>query len=741
MNTKFLFIPLFLGMLLMGGCSGGNDQGQEGSVIGQPPGGNVDDAGSGTSGEDEGFIVLDWGSGFGDDFVPGAVKASSTKVRPGQFISLEVSLVNSNNNNSLITDTEAFQGGLDSTSLEAVFTSVCSASGDAGFSDDTFINNDNNIFGSSRYTDFFSDTGIYYAVYAPDNSCRETDTITVTIRGDLIATINIEIDNPEEILAIGLAEFLFNSDDLVSEVISYEDRALGTTVDTLSAGGQTIVTAHVVDRAQNDQLAESENTVVFTSPCVEAGLATITPSITTSTGLFFAPYEAQGCVGNDTITATLVIEGGFSPSASKTITVADDNPGGIQFESTDSPVLSINRFGSSTRPESTKVRFRVVDQQDLPVQGATVSFELSNTVGGTSLVSNTASVDSNGQAIATLVAGNVNSTVWVTASVINDAGDILSTSSDPISINTGLPDQNSFSLSADILAPRAADFDGTEVTVTIRGADAYNNPVRDGTVVNFRTESGSIEPTCTMASGACSVRWVSQNPRPENFFFDPIDFSAPEGNGGDARAVITAYTEGEEYLRADLNGNGLMDIGEPFESLPEVFEDINSDGFYDTAEGINGIDEYVDFNENGQYDVAGNLLYKGLRCSEAAIAAGHCANTVQVRDNLNLCISGGEPVITILSTDGGVVSYRVTDQFTNGLPTGSTLEITAENGDVFGDTLGETGAGPLGSCNEGFSGTATLVADPEATEPPAMIISVTAGQSGSSEELKLTFGI
>jgi len=388
------------------------------------------------------------------------------------------------------------------------------------------------------------------------------------------------------------------------------------------------------------------------------------------------------------------------------------------------------------------VRFRVVDSQGLPVTGSDVSFTLSNNVGGTALQNTTAEVDSLGFAVANVLAGRVNTTVAVTARVEDGEAQGFVTTSDSISISTGLPDQNSFSVSASDLAPRAADWDGTEVDITIRAADAYNNPVRDGTVVNFRTEAGSIQPSCSTVGGACSVTWVSQDPRPLNF----AD-SLPQSNAqtGDARAVITAYTEGEEYLRQDLNGNGLMDPNEPFEPLPEVFEDFNSDGQYDIAEGVNGGDEFVDFNGNASYDGIpadpADQFFKGLRCSEDAIDAGHCAETIQVRDSLQLCIAGSDPVIgNIFSTGANSFSYTVTDQFTNSLPSGSTIALSAENAEIVGGStqVGPTGSA-LGSCNNGFTDVVTIAPDPDATEAPSVTISVTAGQSGFSISQKVGF--
>jgi len=49
--------------------------------------------------------------------------------------------------------------------------------------------------------------------------------------------------------------------------------------------------------------------------------------------------------------------------------------------------------------------------------------------------------------------------------------------------------------------------------ITVRLADLANNPVRDGTTVQFRTEYGRVQPSCNTADGTCTVTWNSQEPR------------------------------------------------------------------------------------------------------------------------------------------------------------------------------------------------------------------------------------
>jgi hypothetical protein len=254
-------------------------------------------------------------------------------------------------------------------------------------------------------------------------------------------------------------------------------------------------------------------------------------------------------------------------------------------------------------------------------------------------------------------------------------------------VSTGIPDQDSFSLSATILNPEGWDRDGTEVEVTARLADAYNNPVPDGTAVSFTTEGGSIEPSCVTTKGACTVTWTSQYPRPEghvlmhetgdeyNYFVNQPDvIHVPEqfntlGQQYGGRATIIATAIGEESF-PDLNGNGRFDAseatafagtdvsGRPYD-LKEAFADYNEDGFYNpgesnAAEEIGGeLEEFLDFNSDGVFSV-NDGKYNGVLCSIPAHDGCSENKSVNVRAQLVLVMSGSHPLMVVNATDDAV---------------------------------------------------------------------------------------
>ena len=72
----------------------------------------------------------------------------------------------------------------------------------------------------------------------------------------------------------------------------------------------------------------------------------------------------------------------------------------------------------------------------------------------------------------------------------NDQRDLdePTTTSKTLVVSTGLPDQNSVSLSASVLNIEGAyDTDGKTSEITVRLADKFNNPAPDGSAAIFST--------------------------------------------------------------------------------------------------------------------------------------------------------------------------------------------------------------------------------------------------------------
>jgi hypothetical protein len=494
---------------------------------------------------------------------------------------------------------------------------------------------------------------------------------------------------------------------------TFQTGVIGLSAATLSAGGTSSLSVTIVD--QTGTLYTGSVTVQFNSPCVAQGLATITASgsatpgatsgsVMTTTGSASATYTAKGCNGADVITATATVATS-NLSATGTITVAAGTVGSIQFVSA-SPV-NIGLKGTGIGETSTVI-FKVLDSTGGPRVGATVTFALDSTVGGLTLSPTTAISAVDGTVQTVVSSGTQHTSVRVGATIASPA---LSTESSLLTVSTGLPASDSFSVSvgAPSYAPtglacpnvEAYSLDGITVPITARLNDRYNNAAADGTAVAFESNGGQVGKACTTpsatgaADGACTVLWTSTNPRPQTV----DDTPALKENG---RATILATAIGEESF-TDKNGNGYWETGEPFKDLGEPYNDSNENSAYDAPE------YFLDFNHDGQWN-AGNGVFKGIQCTGTS-----CATTTLAISSSHLIImSTSNAKIPVTSTPGftasgnvltikagtpavaasagpppvpaqpavtytGTINYIVEDQNNNPMAAGTTITVAADS--------------------------------------------------------------
>ncbi|MCU7891124.1 MAG: Ig-like domain-containing protein [Candidatus Thiodiazotropha sp. (ex Ustalcina ferruginea)] len=456
-----------------------------------------------------------------------------------------------------------------------------------------------------------------------------------------------------------------NSDDTATYTLGNGSGAgfvpgvLNIGVTSLSSGGQTSVITTLGDSDGN--LFPGSVDIFFNSNCSVQGLATIESPISATGGVATTTYEAQGCTGSDVITATANVQGSVV-TATGSVTVAGSQLGSMQFVSAEPSTIGIKGFGLI---ESSDVTFKVLDTNGNPVSGQVVNFALNTTVGGVSMTTTSGVSDANGLVLVTVVSGTIHTSVRVTATLVSNSS--ISSQSDGIAVSTGISDQNSFSLSLSNFNPEAWARDGEQVTANIYAADHFNNPVPDGTAVSFTTEGGQIQPQCLTVAGRCSVVWTSAVPRPV-----------------DGRVTILASMLGEESFIDSVPSDGALDNGETFFDLPEAFRDDNEENLYTAF-----IDEFLDFNSDGQYTAADGL-YNGVLCNQGGpcssdknIHARGSQVLVMARSNLALDFQGpttlngaGE------SVDGTtLIIYGVhSDGSWQVPPSGTKIEFEATNG-------------------------------------------------------------
>jgi len=484
-------------------------------------------------------------------------------------------------------------------------------------------------------------------------------------------------------------------------------------VSSLAAGGTLTATVSIVETSNNNVAYETPVTVNFTSACVVAGTATMDAAVLTTAGIASSTYLAQGCTGSDTITATANV--GTTLSATANFTVQAASVGSLEFVSATPENISLQGTGGSGGTETSAVLFRVVDAQGNPVANQQVNFSLDTVVGGLTLNPTSATSDQNGLVQTVVQSGTVSTSVGVTATT-SSGGNTYQTQSSQLVVTTGIPDQNSFSLSATVLAPEAWSFDGVVSVITARLADRFNNPVPDGTAVTFTTEGGSIESSCTTVGGACSVNWTSQSPRPCGQTMGAVDVVLdpslgpnqcvttggpanptepviglkPLGQPYGGRATIVATVVGEESF-IDSNGNGVFDDGDTMTDLPEAWIDGNEDGVRGSSE------PFFDFNANGSYDTADGA-FNGVLCSRTVSPLCSSDETLHIRKSLVLVMSGSGAYIDVVDgsltqfNDGNpidlsckaAVGFTViySDLHQQPMPAGTKVTVTSSHGSV-----------------------------------------------------------
>ena len=485
--------------------------------------------------------------------------------------------------------------------------------------------------------------------------------------------------------------------------------------ETLSAGGTATVSVLLQDSDGNPFTEPVD--VKFSSTCANKATpeAVLSTPVTAVGGQATSTYLAKGCSGVDPITVTADV-GGKTLSATGTINVLSASVGSIVFLDATPKNIGIKGTGGV---ESSTLRFKVLDTNNNPVANKTVNFTLNNqSLAGAKVNPSTATSNSEGIVQTVVNSGTIAETVRVTATIV---GTSISSQSNLLVVSTGKPDQDSFSLSATVLNVEGWQYDGAEVTITARLADAFNNPVPDGTAVYFTAEGGSIESSCTTNKGVCSVVWTSQLPRPigSNIGFfnqdgeqivDPIAKLKEETNlnGGKylgnafgqpygGRVTILATAIGEESF-PDLNSNNILDSKTEFDlfkaikdtngnitacgrdnsgdcyDLSEAFVDHNEDGIY-TPKYINKTSEpyklepsgeretYVDFIDpsfptgEGTFDIA-DIAYNGVLC-DSSVSDVDCSDqkSISVRRSLVLVMSGSEAIATRTANVGVVDNF------------------------------------------------------------------------------------
>ena len=482
----------------------------------------------------------------------------------------------------------------------------------------------------------------------------------------------------------------------------------------ISAGGTLGLTVHLVNASG---LIATPTAVNFTSNCVQNGSATIDPSVLSIRGTAEATFEDNSCAGangtDDVIVASITVNG-ITSTASETISISGESLGSIEFISADPTSIVLRGTGGQGKQETSTLTFLVKSALDNPLAQQQVDFVLDTTAGGITLNPMSGITNSEGIITTKVTAGTVPTAVRVTAkSSMDVSGELIEvqTQSDLLSVNTGLPEQSSMTISTSTLNPEAFGINGVTETITAYLADNFNNPVPDGTTVNFTTEGGNIESTCTTANGSCSVIWTSSEPKP-----------------ADHRITILATASGHESF-FESNGNNIFDdqdgsavtndgvsagwsrvspMSSGFIDMSEAWRDDNENFAYDDGE------RFIDFNNDGEFS-GPDGLFNGPQCN-GSLCAAEGANEIHVRKSLvmvmassgalyelsagNIVYENNDTGVSIAIpaiADGSSLTFEldVTDTAFQTMPEGTSINVSSSVGSLDGvtsytvpDTLG-----------------------------------------------------
>lgn len=382
----------------------------------------------------------------------------------------------------------------------------------------------------------------------------------------------------------------------------------------LSASGTASISADVfVDIPVPNSPPPVPVMVYFSSPCTTEGKASLTPasintSLSNGKATATVTYRDIGCAGSgsskptykdDVITATVNGKTTTTP-----IRVLAAQAANIRFVSLnpEAGLLVLKGTGGVNYSEVGNVKFQVVDNSGRPVSNQNVYFSLTTYVGNVQLDGRTLSdlplstslcssptipasldayvlkklTDTDGNVSVNVQSGSVPTPVWVRATTCTPTNTAVSSQSNKMTITTGLPSQDFFSLSALYWNIEGLNFDNEPTKISVISSDRLGNPVPDGTVVNFITEGAQINPSsCATDKGTCEVRLVSSAFRPTN-----------------GRITVLAYALGEESFvdfnkdgnAVATNNNNVYDPGEPFDDLGNIFIDNDESGSFDSGE-------------------------------------------------------------------------------------------------------------------------------------------------------------
>ena len=537
---------------------------------------------------------------------------------------------------------------------------------------------------------------------------------------------------------------------------SFTENLLATTLPddkTVSAGGTFGVTADLATKNDDGTYTrlQTPTSVSFSSSCVLSNDASIDSPVTTLSGTASSTFQNTSCSGNsqrdDQITAS-VVAGNQTVSATLDFSLASQTLANLSFISAEPTSIRIQGAGGTGSSESSLITFKVADANGQPIAQQTVDFSLDTTVGGITFANDsiTTSNTSNsaGLVSATVLSGTMPTPVRVLATATAN-GESVTTQSEQLTINTGLPQQLGFSLSSSLFNPEAGSHNGEVVSITAYASDSFGNPAPDDTTINFTSEGGQIQPSCATVNGTCSVEWTAADPRVPDHritvlayalghetFFDTNGNNVFDDEDGTAVAAACLKANGDAVA---CSGNG-MDI-ETYH--PQGFSDLG-DAFRDDDESYSHTpgEPYFNTESKAEYKLADGV-FNGPQCT-GSLCGKDQANKTYIRKALIMTMSGSTARFEIhqdgnlIYTDGqaedidakpikagefSIFTVRFFDSANQIMPAGTNVTTTASKGELDADPYEVQNRNSHGGSTTSFVLTNDI--DPTSTDEPTKV--------------------
>ncbi len=211
------------------------------------------------------------------------------------------------------------------------------------------------------------------------------------------------------------------------------------------------------------------------------GAFTITASTAGTTSGTVISIDQNGTIIVSTVSAGSATLG----YAINTSNLTGSGLGSLKFVGADTTNIALKGTGGIGRQEFSMLTFQVFDQTGHPVPGTPVNFVLNTTVGGLSLLPQTALTGANGQVSTVVSAGTVPTPVVIVTASLPNAG--ITTVSNVLVVSTALAVNARLSISTTIGNFEGWEFDGPagpdcttlplpQTCVTLSMADRFRQP-------------------------------------------------------------------------------------------------------------------------------------------------------------------------------------------------------------------------------------------------------------------------